>query len=328
MKICTPPAYHDGAVYVGQNGATGTGLVRLDVEAGSRGPSRRWFYPTPNAPDASPAVGGGRVYLVDGRPDQAGRRLHCLDADTGRAVWTLPVEEDAPGDLLLVREGLFVFDGPRRLSRIRLSGADAGRPDWSEGIGPPVGAPEMAEGILLVATKSPPRVLALSPVNGRALWEAPLAAAPTTGPVSRRYLVAVGTEEGLTVVRLEDGQVAWTHPAPAVGGWLVCDADHVACMLDSGEIRVFDWDGKQIAAVREPPARMPPMLFADRLLYVSTRTLETVVLNGTGPRRWFRTAWLGAVADPPILAKGRLYLPTAGKGLVCLRPRSAHRQSR
>jgi outer membrane protein assembly factor BamB len=89
-NIKSMPVFHEGRVYVTVGGdlwwgkqqawlkcidASGAGDVTATAE--------RWSYPLMRHSMSTPAVHDGLVYAAD-----CGRMLHCVDAETGEAVWT------------------------------------------------------------------------------------------------------------------------------------------------------------------------------------------------------------------------------------------------
>src|SRR6185503_3405532 len=113
-NITGMPVFHRNRVYVTAGGdlwhgklkawlkcidATRTGDITRDGEV--------WTYPLERHCMSTPAVRDGLVYIAD-----CGRKVHCVDADTGRPYWT----HDALGDIwssTLVADGK-VFVGTQR----------------------------------------------------------------------------------------------------------------------------------------------------------------------------------------------------------------------
>lgn len=105
---------HDGRVYVASGGDIwwGKRVARLQcIDATGTGDvtktGLRWSYPLERHCCGTPAIHEGLVYIAD-----CGRMVHCVDADTGKAVWT----HKANGDMWttpLIADGK-VYVGTRR----------------------------------------------------------------------------------------------------------------------------------------------------------------------------------------------------------------------
>jgi len=108
------PVFHDGRLYVVAGGDIWWGKEKSwlkCIDPGGRGDVTKthlvWSYPLSKQAVATPAVHDALVYVGD-----CGRVMHCVDAKTGKAVWT----HDAGGDIWgspLVADGK-VYIGTRR----------------------------------------------------------------------------------------------------------------------------------------------------------------------------------------------------------------------
>lgn len=116
----------------GQGNATGTALV--------------WSYPLERHVMATPAVAAGLVFIAD-----CGRKLHCVDTDTGQAVWT----HDAGAEVWaspLVADGKVYF--ATRRGQVLVFTADREKKLLHQvGLGEPISAtPVAANGTVYFAT--------------------------------------------------------------------------------------------------------------------------------------------------------------------------------
>ena len=326
-KVHAPVALADGALYVGVEAGEKVGLARLTPPRKRRQPPKEeWFYPTANPVYESPAVRGKCVFIVDGRPGQKGRHLHCLDAASGRVVWKRPVADDAPAALAVGADRLMVADAADGLSCLTFGGDEqSGIIDEAEswrttGLAL-VGRPALTKDLVLVATADPPAAAALDVVEGGVLWRTKLPAGPTTGPIWRGELVAVGTAEGIAILGLWDGELRTFIRCGKVAGSLVADRRHVAATTVAGEAVICTWEGQQVASAKDVLPGLAPMLVRDRALLCRKRDLAVLRLPGGQVKRWMRTSWLGGITAPPVLAGSHLYFGTGRKGLVCVRPK-------
>ncbi len=336
-SIEAPAAYLDGALYVGFSGADRTGLAKLalprDARSNARArPEEAWFYPLPNAACHSAAAAGNRVFVIDGRAGEAGRSLHCIDADTGQGFWRRSVSADAPGDVLLADGRTLAFESAGKLTCMPLEAEAADQVIWSAEVPSVVGPPAVADGLVLLCAASPPRILALDLRDGRNRWEHSLPAPPTTGPAANPDFIAVGTEEGLCVLSVVDGSPLWSAACGTVRGPIVFDESRLACTTAEPVIVVWDWTGREIvritggspdsptAADKPPIAGMPPMLCGEQMLYCSPKALVRAEMPSGRLVRWLDTGWLGQITAPPVLADSRAYFATKDKGLICAGP--------
>ena len=206
-----PPVFLNNAFYTAYSMPDRTGLAKIAEGARGAKPDKDiWFYATPNPVRVSPAFRAGRLYAVDGQKGDKGRRLHCVNAEDGAAIWKYPVADDADGSLLLNHEGVFVLDAPDTVAMVRTEGPQAGHAAWKAGVPGAVGYPMMAEDILFVSSGASGSLMALSPAGGQVLWQTPCqviaaAAVPTA---------ATGPSTASATASAPSGVAAVTPPAP------------------------------------------------------------------------------------------------------------------
>jgi len=350
--VRTPVTPVGEAVYVAVETGARTGLVRLDLaDPAAKKPTEAWFHAT-GLPVTDIAALADAVYVVNGQPVQTGRRLTCLDAATGEERWHRPVADGAAGRLLVTQTVLTVVDRADGLSCVDLRGEQAGRERWSAAVGAVVGSPVLAEeGLLVVAVSSAPNachgrarpavargggtrtggaasgtatgaLVALEAATGAQRWRAPLAAAPTTGPIASEGLIAVGSADGLTGHSIVNGAELWSRPVGPVEGDLVGDKERLACTVEGGALVLIDWiDGRQIARIEGVEPGLPPVFVRDALLYCTPNSVQRYDLRTGKAMRWMRTDWMGRITAPIVLTQSHGFVPTAKRGLVCARPK-------
>ncbi|KKL62502.1 hypothetical protein LCGC14_2184550, partial [marine sediment metagenome] len=319
-----PAMWLDGTVLAGIKAGKKVGLARLVPPTKRRQPPvEKWFYATANPIFTSAAVVGEHVFVVDGRAGQQGRKLHCLNAESGQPLWTRPVAVDAPGHLTATPSAVMVLDEANRLTCISAASAAEAGPTvtWQATVSSPVGMPAIAGDLVLLAQRSPSGVVALDIVAGRKLWWGPLDAPVTTGVISREDLAVVGTDRGLAAIGLWDGRARWAVPAKGIAGVLVGDRRHLALTTAAGEVLIFDWSGQKVAQATGAVGGLPPLLIGDRALLCQAEALALMDLGNGRTKLWLKTGWLGDVTASPILADSHLYFGTNEKGLVCVRAR-------
>ncbi|HSA01321.1 MAG TPA: PQQ-binding-like beta-propeller repeat protein, partial [Candidatus Paceibacterota bacterium] len=152
-NIKSMPVFHQNRLYVTVGGDLWWGknqawLKCIDVSgAGDVTPTAEvWSYSLEQHCMATPAVADGLVYVGD-----CGRRIHCVDAQTGRALWT----HDAKGEIWaspLVADGKVYFASKR--GELFVFGASREKRLLHEAqMGSPISAtPVAANGVLYVAT--------------------------------------------------------------------------------------------------------------------------------------------------------------------------------
>jgi len=319
-----PVACVEDALLLALKGKT-AGVARL--VPGKRSCEQTWFHATTHAPLGSPAVVGKTVFVVDGEPGVANRSLRMIHADTGAVLGQRPVADNASGALLASAERLLVYDADARLSCYPVTvGEDeiavpAKEPAWQAEVKSPLNAPVLGHGIVFVACEAPAAIKALSLLGGQELWCAPLEDRPVTGVVLQGDRLAVGTERGVEVRSVLDGSMEWNRACGSVEGRVVADSMLLGCTVTNAVV-VFDRDGRKLMQANETAPGIPPMLCADKVVYLKPDGVEAYDLStGETQRIGGRLAWLGPAATPAVMMKSQLFFGTEKRGLVCLRPR-------
>ncbi|MEI6211334.1 MAG: PQQ-binding-like beta-propeller repeat protein [bacterium] len=280
-----------------------------------------WFVPGALPVSLSPAVYRERMYVVDGRPSDAGRRLRCLQVTTGAPLWSMPVDAGASGEFSLTRERLYACVSDGDLACLGIEGTRAGQVLWTRPIGQGVGAPVVAGDTLLVATRGPDGLQAFDLLTGKPLWQRLLAAPPVAGVVASDDLVLTAVTNGLVASSAANGAVFWTFPCQPAPGPIVFNEAHIAvCTMDE-EIIVLNWQGQEKGRIKSATSGIPPMLLDGELLYCKKGALQRFEFATDTGTRWLDASWLGAVTVPPVLVDGNVYFASATKGLVCAKGR-------
>lgn len=196
----------------------------------------------------TPLAVGGRIYY----PGLSGR-LHCLDAATGKVLWTTPIAPRAAHiDLVradqLARAGAAAQEGQREPSTLL--------PDlraWYECNRGCLGFPIMVGGVLVVPDfvmasfsdggKRLPvgGVAGFDPASGKQLWSVPFASA---GRFANPLPVRIGADDlvlavdgyGSTLIEPKTGAVLWRDPAINVSmGLAMAWRDLVVAPANPGE---------------------------------------------------------------------------------------------
>lgn len=320
----TPAVVLNGTLYASVCSVQRTGLVALKVGGSSSTKTpeaEKWFvtatYPLGDAVAATTS----RVYFAEGPVGSAGRKLRCVDANTGGDVWQAPIDTEASGAFTLTATSLDLCSKPEELASIDIHGATAGRVRWSAPVGRTIGMPCSTKDLVLVATVRN-GVVAVKAASGEIFWKQPEPLRAISGPVANEDMAVIVASNRLEGLSLVNGATLWTRPCLLSAAPLVADDERILCTQTNGEIMAIGWDGRELFRVKGAMPRFPAMLFGDNLLYCSQQgTLQKVDLSAQNPEsRWLATAWLGAITTPPLLADGSIYFTTAEKGLVCARP--------
>ncbi len=317
-RVSAPLAVGSNALFVAQQGARNGLLKLVPAQDRRRAPAEAGFYVTANGVYLSPALHSDSVYVVDGRPGDAGRKLHCLTAAGLTPLWSRDVAVDVSGESTLTADGkMLIYDRPGMLSFLDLDGAPA--EIWSAPIGAPRGAPCESKGIVLAASESDSRLYALSAVNGGVLWKAALASPPRTGPVTDGDLVVVGTAEGIVAVGLVDGRARWSAACGPVSAPLVADSERLAGVTVGGLLAAYDWEGRELNRLEGALPGISPLLCGDSILFFMPEAIQRLDAVSGKSSVWLpRTGWLGKASAPGVLAEGFLYYGSESKGVVCV----------
>ncbi|MBU4461370.1 MAG: PQQ-binding-like beta-propeller repeat protein [Verrucomicrobia bacterium] len=142
-------------------------LICLDAADadGDGAVARRWQYPLDRHCMSTPAVSGGLVFVAD-----SGRKMHCVDAASGTAVWTHDLQGEVSGSPLVAdgkvyvgtqRGVLYAFAASRERRLVGETSLDGAI--W--------GSPAAANGVLYVASMR--RLYAVRHAGGRSGGPAP-----------------------------------------------------------------------------------------------------------------------------------------------------------
>jgi outer membrane protein assembly factor BamB len=165
------PCVGDGKVFFG---AGDDGLYALDIHTGEK----LWQYPVGHI-DSNPTFHSGRVYAGSGLSRKNDRKMiFCLDANTGKEVWTHATEYSAYGSPLVTRKHLYCGTGNGNYSVDK----------------PPIAG----------------TVVCLDAATGQQVWERPLPNSVVAKPANDRKNVYVGCRDGSCyALDRKTGEVRW-----------------------------------------------------------------------------------------------------------------------
>ncbi len=147
------PVFHDGRVYVAAGGDIWWGKRQAwlkCIDAGGAGEvtatAERWAYRLNRHCSSTPAIHDGLVYIAD-----AGQVVHCVDAETGKGVWTHKAGGEIWGSTLVADGKVYV--GTRRGELCILAAGREKKLLAAIKLDSPIhGTPVAANGVLYVAT--------------------------------------------------------------------------------------------------------------------------------------------------------------------------------
>ncbi|GAA0216825.1 outer membrane protein assembly factor BamB [Brevundimonas nasdae] len=292
------------------------------------------------------AVGNGKVYVSSGY-----RSMSALDANTGAKVWTQNVDSPIHGAPTVAGNRVYVVDVDSQLFAFD---ATTGAQDWTyRGIGEPAhvmrASSPAVSGNTVVAPFASGQLVALSALNGQAVWEETLSRTSRTSAlsevrdiagrpvISRAMVYGVSHSGVLSATDLRSGQPKWQLPVVGVNAPLPV-GDVVYVVSKSGELITVNRDTGQVYWTRQlnegrarkeggfltigrrtiTPQWSGPLLASNRLVMVNSYGEAVAFDPKTGVAQ--TTLKLGAPAYiAPAAYNGALYVLTDNGQLICIR---------
>lgn len=292
------------------------------------------------------AVGGGKVFVSSGY-----RSMTALDANTGAVVWTQQVDAPIHGAPTVSGNRVFVVDVDSQLFAFD---ANTGAQDWTyRGIAEPArvmrASSPAVSGTTVVAPFASGQLVALSALNGQAVWEETLSRTSRTSAlsevrdvagrpvISRGMVYGVSHSGVMSALDLRSGQPKWQLPVTGVNAPLPV-GDAVFVVSKSGQLITANRDTGQIYWRRElnegrerreggfltfgrrtiRPQWSGPLLASNRLVMVNSFGEAVAFDPKTGVAQ--TTLKLGAPAYiAPAAYNGALYVLTDNGQLICIR---------
>lgn len=292
------------------------------------------------------AVGGGKVFVSSGY-----RSMTALDANTGAVVWTQQVDAPIHGAPTVSGNRVFVVDVDSQLFAFD---ANTGAQDWTyRGIAEPArvmrASSPAVSGTTVVAPFASGQLVALSALNGQAVWEETLSRTSRTSAlsevrdvagrpvISRGIVYGVSHSGVMSALDLRSGQPKWQLPVTGVNAPLPV-GDAVFVVSKSGQLITANRDTGQIYWTRElnegrerreggfltfgrrtiRPQWSGPLLASNRLVMVNSFGEAVAFDPKTGVAQ--TTLKLGAPAYiAPAAYNGALYVLTDNGQLICIR---------
>lgn len=293
----TPDAVYLAVTHYRGRGRVGT-VYALDPATGKT----RWSHDADGgmlATASTPTVSGGRLYVGDGMHADFACRLHCLDAASGKALWSFPVGNHIEGEPVVDGDTVYFPAGNDGLYALD---AARGHPSWNfRGDLHIDSRPCVAGGRVFVGSGLSRRfrdhqVVCLDARSGNPVWRTPVDLPAWGGPVVAGDRVFVGLGNG----RLTES----AHPPETPAGGLAC--------LDRDS-------GKLVWVFRTGDAVFGrPLVVGDRVVFGSRDgNLYGVALDGT---ERFRVAMGGPVVASPTADVGLVLAVSVPGRVVCVDP--------
>ena len=292
------------------------------------------------------AVGAGKVFVSSGY-----RSMSALDANTGAVIWTQQVDAPIHGAPTVSGNRVFVVDVDSQLFAFD---ATTGAQDWTyRGIAEPArvmrASSPAVSGTTVVAPFASGQLVALSTLNGQAVWEETLSRTSRTSAlsevrdvagrpvISRGMVYGVSHSGVMSALDLRSGQPKWQLPVTGVNAPLPV-GDAVFVVSKAGQLITVNRDTGQIYWTRElnegrerreggfltfgrrtiRPQWSGPLLASNRLVMVNSFGEAVAFDPKTGAAQ--ATLKLGAPAYiAPAAYNGALYVLTDNGQLICIR---------
>ena len=292
------------------------------------------------------AVGGGKVFVSSGY-----RSMTALDAATGAVAWTQQVDSPIHGAPTVSGGRVFVVDVDSQLFSFDMN---TGAQSWTyRGIAEPArvmrASSPAVSGNTVIAPFASGQLVALSTVNGQAVWEQTLSRTSRTSAlsevrdvagrpvISRGMVYGVSHSGVLSSLDLRSGQPKWQLPVTGVNAPLPV-GDVVYVVSKTGQLITVNRDTGQVYWTRElnegrarkeggflgfgrhtiTPQWSGPLLASNRLVMVNSFGEAAAFDPKTGALQ--STLKLGAPAFiAPAAYNGALYVLTDNGQLICIR---------
>lgn len=342
MVVQSPAACIGDTFYVGVQEKDACGVAALACTGSlDHKPAQQWFAPTMLPVTSSPAATEKYVFVVEGRAGNKGRQLRCFDRQTGKHLLSLPVGEEATGELVIAADRLFISDLPSCLTCLDVSYILPFDPrtfdrdkynqffktliKWTTiKVGPSVGPPALGDDLVAVAVKAPDQLVVMDRASGQILWTEKLPSRPLTGVVIAGDRVWVGTAEGLRGYSLVQGEAPQVVDCGPVTGRIIAEGERLVCVTASGELIVVDAEKGTIAArLSGVNTSVGPILAGDTLLYAAKDSLVRYDLRTKQGTLWAKISatWPGTLVTPMIMVDSHVLFGTDKRGLVCYKPK-------
>jgi len=334
----------DGKLFTQEQRRENEAIVCYDASTGeelwAHEDATRFFEPLSQAgPRGTPTFADGRIYALGGTG-----KLNCLDAATGKRIWSRDIEKDAGDESptgqagtphqwgysnspLVVGDKVIVFAGGNHDKGLIAYSADKGERIWEFAAGTDgYSSPQLAslEGQAQVLIHCDKRLAAVDPATGKLSWEWPCKGVllPITQPqpVGDGQFLAQA-EDGVQLVKVSHTDDGWTPERkwesgaikPSLNDYVVYNgtaygfSDGIFCCLDmdSGKRR---WKGGRYGHGQV-------LLLADQpLLFVISETGEGVLIAPDEKKLNELTRFQaieGKTWNHPVIAHGKLYARNA-----------------
>jgi outer membrane protein assembly factor BamB len=285
-------------------GPNGTGIGKADLPVEWTSKDYRWQTTLPDVGHSSPVVWGHRLFVTSGSEGDATLFVCCLDADSGKILWTTKfagtthkknkLNGYASSTPAVDEDRVYVATGnPERYLVIALAQTD-GHELWRRDLGPFEAehgfgtSPILFEDLVIVANEQngPSSIVALDRKTGNIRWQAkrrtqraaystPCLYQPKEGPAQ---LIATSSAHGISSIDPRSGKANWELPlfkSRVVGSPLVAGDLIIASAGSGGQ-------GHQMFAVKpgDPVKHTKP-----EVAYEVKETLPYVPISvSDGPR--------------------------------------------
>ena len=315
IGITAPGAVLGDKIYIPIAEGAKKGLVCLKKDPKNPdSPIESFYFKTTGGVSLSPACYRNNVYFVEGKKGEANRYLYSVDANTGTEKWKVKVAPEVSGKFILQDDYIFIENQDGILIRLDSSGKTL----WQKNTGALLETAVFKEDILVAATKTLSKILALDLETGGTLWEKALDAPAKTGPVVLGARIYIGAGNGILSCDLIDGKNTWKSSTGKVETLFAMSKDYITYVNSGSELIVLDIaDGNLKARIPQALNTVPPLFSRDDILYVSKGDIMYYNISTKEGHKWMKAAWMGKISAPMIMSDSNVYFATDKRGFIC-----------
>ena len=289
-----------------------------------------WRCLTPHPVFSSPVVANGRFYCGEGLHENEDCKMYCLEADTGKTLWTFATHGHCEGTPTLVEERLIFSAGGDGLYCVE---ARSGKKLWHSLCGHCDSSAAVAQGRVFVGTAyGDNSTVCLDLKTGKTLWKVPQNL-PVWGHASvagERVFFGLGNGTFGTSAERPAGAILCLQASTGKLVWRreVGDSVNTSLCLSQGHLLGGSRDGS-VYCMSQQDGQLLWKSYCGKPVLASLVLIgdEVLVAGGDGrlhalDRATGKELWAYLVADvpcesSPMLNHGRLYLG-GGASLQCL----------
>ncbi len=281
---------------------------------------KQWTAGTPVSNSAagsaiSPAVVGDKVVFCDGK---SGHQVYCVDAASGKPLWTYKTDDNGPSSVIATEEGFHLTTNSCTIETINPT---TGVLVWKKWIGSVIEAAPCAAGDKLLVVGDNPdatgktwgepyALMCLKANNGDVVWTQSLKKQAIGAPCASQGSAFVATQDGDVFCNdMATGKLKWRQDAHAVSAPFIADKSvYVTCAHgDEDTLARFDVaSGRTTGTFR--PNQAGNRKIGQRISAETRRNAHQAMVENHQ---------YSDLAARPVVQGGVVYSPSS-EGLYCL----------